>query len=394
MPHPDTISNLANKLSNRYSELEIRTLNRIGKRIKDIGEVLPSDATQLARLRDIGGDIVWFKTYIAHITGLSMQEVDALFAAAAADNMDFARGFYDEKGKTYVPYAENKPLQRTVAAQSTVTNGTLQNLSQTTVCNIGTADKQNFVPFDVAYQKIVDDAITAVQSGVRDYNSVMREILRPFAGSGLQTVEYGSGHTRRLDSAFRQNLLDGVRAVNQAVADQIGNEIGADGYEISAHMTCATDHLPVQGRRFSKAEFAKLQTGLPFSDEKGRTYRAIKRPIGKWNCRHTATPVLLGLSHSQYTDEQLKELQEANEKKIKVGGKDYTAYELSQLMRQIETEIRKAKNEVVICEAMGDTVGANAARRKVRDYTAMYENVSRASKQRKKYARTYVAGYR
>lgn len=394
MPHPDTIANLADKLAARYNNVEIKALQRVGERIKAIGEILPSDATQLARLRDIGGDIAWFKSYLAEVTGMSLQEIDALFRAAAADNMDFARSFYDDKGKTYVPYAENKPMQRTVDAQVSVTGGALQNLSQTTMCNIGTADKQNFVPFDVAYQKLVDDAITAVQSGVQDYNSVMRDLMRPFAQSGLQTVEYASGHTRRLDSAFRQNLLDGVRAVNQAVADQIGDEIGADGYELSAHMTCAKDHLPVQGHRFTKAEYDKMQNGLPFKDEKGRNFAPLKRPIGLWNCRHMATPVLLGLSHSRYTDEQLKELENANNAKINVGGKDYTAYELSQLMRQVETEIRKAKNEVVICEAAGDKVGANAARKKVRQYTDVYEELSRASRQRKKYGRTYMPGYR
>jgi hypothetical protein len=137
-----------------------------------------------------------------------------------------------------------------------------------------------------------------------------------------------------------------------------------------------------------------MQNGLPFKDEKGRNFAPLKRPIGLWNCRHTATPVLLGLSHSRYTDEQLKELENANNETINVGGKDYTAYELSQLMRQVETEIRKAKNEVVICEAAGDKVGANAARRKVRQYTDVYENLSRASRQRKKYGRTYMPGYR
>jgi hypothetical protein len=394
MPHPDTIANLADKLAARYNKVEIKTLQMVGERIRAIGELLPSDATKLARLRDIGGDVAMFKSFLAEVTGMSLQEIDSLFRAAAADNMDFARSFYDDKGKTYVPYAENKPMQRTVEAQAAVTGGALQNLSQTTMCNIGTADKQNFVPFDVAYQKLVDDAITAVQSGVQDYNSVMRDLMRPFAQSGLQTVEYASGHTRRLDSAFRQNLLDGVRAVNQAVADQIGNEIGADGYELSAHMTCAKDHLPVQGHRFTKAEFDKMQNGLPFKDEKGRNFAPLKRPIGLWNCRHTATPVLLGLSHSRYTDEQLKELENANNETINVGGKDYTAYELSQLMRQVETEIRKAKNEVVICEAAGDKVGANAARKKVRQYTDVYENLSRASRQRKKYGRTYMPGYR
>lgn len=390
----ETLDRLADRLAKRYSAVEAKALQLVAQRVKAIGRILPSDATRLARIRDIGGDMALFRAYLMEVTDLSAAEVDALFQAAADENQRFARAYYEAQGKPYVPYDDNVPLKRSVAAQEEITLGELDNISRTTVANAGYGDKEDFVPFDVAYQRIVDEAITAVQSGVEDYNSVMRDRLRALAQGGIQTVEYASGHTRRMDSAMRMNLLDGVRAINQAVADQIGAEIGADGYEISAHTTCATDHLPVQGRRFSKAEYDKLQNGLPFKDEKGRSYKAIRRPIGLWNCRHHATPVILGLSKPTYTDDQLDKLREDNEVKIEIGGKEYTAYEASQLMRGVETEIRKAKNEALIFEVSGDTVGANAARRKVRDYTSAYKSISDAANQRMKYARISVPGYR
>lgn len=394
MPSQETLDRLADRIAKRYSAVEARALQLVAERVKAIGRILPSDATRLARLRDIGGDVALFRSYLMEVTNLSAAEVDALFRAAAEENQRFARSYYEAKGKQYIPYDDNKPLQRAVAAQEQVTLGELDNISRTTVANAGHGDKEEFVPFDTAYQRIVDEAITAVQSGVMDYNNVMRDRLRALAQGGIQTVEYASGHTRRMDSAMRMNLLDGVRAVNQAVADQIGAEVGTDGYEISAHATCAKDHLPVQGRRFSKAEYEKLQSGQPFEDEKGRRYKPIRRPIGMWNCRHHATPVILGLSKSVYTDEQLDKIREDNEEKIEINGKEYTAYEASQLMRQIETEIRKAKNEALVFEASGDTVGANAARRKVRSYTSAYKDIADAANMRMKYARISVPGYR
>lgn len=394
MPSQETLDRLADRIAKRYSAVEAKALRMIAERVKAIGRLLPSDTTRLARLRDIGGDIALFRSYLMEVTNLSAAEVDALFKAAATENQAFARRYYEAQNKPYVPYDKNTSLKRTVAAQEQVTLGELDNISRTTVANAGHGDKEEFVPFDTAYQRIVDEAITAVQSGVMDYNSVMRDRLRTLAQGGIQTVEYASGHTRRMDSAMRMNLLDGVRAVNQAVADQIGAEVGADGYEISAHATCAKDHLPVQGRRFTKAEYANLQSGLPFRDEKGRSYKPIRRAIGMWNCRHHATPVILGLSNPTYTDEQLNQLKDDNEAKIEINGKEYTAYEASQLMRQVETEIRKAKNEALVFEASGDTVGANAARRKVRDYTAAYKGIADAANQRMKYARISVPGYR
>ena len=42
----------------------------------------------------------------------------------------------------------------------------------------------------------------------------------------------------------------------------IGEEIGADGYEISVHSNPAPDHELVQGRQFSLEEYEKLRQEL------------------------------------------------------------------------------------------------------------------------------------
>ena len=72
-------------------------------------------------------------------------------------------------------------------------------------------------------------------------------------------VRYASGLTRRLDTAARQNVLDGFRALMQRTRDETGKAFGADGVEISAHMLCAEDHLPYQGRQFSLEDVYKRQ---------------------------------------------------------------------------------------------------------------------------------------
>lgn len=87
-----------------------------------------------------------------------------------------------------------------------------------------------------------------------------------FSAEGLR-VQYPSGLTRRLDSAIRMNVLDGIRAVSQDIMRQVGKEFRADGIEISAHALCAEDHLPYQGTQMSEKEFERLQNRLdrPFS---------------------------------------------------------------------------------------------------------------------------------
>ena len=69
--------------------------------------------------------------------------------------------------------------------------------------------------------------------------------------TGTRAVQYESGHTRRVDTAVRMNVLDAMRRMNQRAMEEVGREFGADGVEIDAHMLCAEDHLPYQGQQFS-----------------------------------------------------------------------------------------------------------------------------------------------
>lgn len=388
----DTLGHVADKIAKRFSGVETLVLTTVAKRIREIGEVLPSDATALARLTDIGADISTITLYFKQQTGLAANEIQQIYQAAAIANMEFARKFYAAQGRQYIPYANNAPLQRIVEAQTQLTANTMENLSNTTVMNGGQG--KNYMPIDRAYRRMVDLAVSAVQAGVGDYNSAVHDSVARMARAGVKTVEYASGVHRRLDSAVRMNIIDGVRAVNQDVARQIGVEFGADGVELSAHMTCAPDHLPMQGRQFAQVEFDALQTQRPSRDYQGHSYDAIRRPIGMWNCRHFAYPIVLGVSEPIHTDGELERIREDNEKTIDIAGKPMTAYEASQLMRKIETQIRKAKNEAVTFGASGDKFSEATARDRVRVLTAKYQAVAKAANQRMKYARIRVPGYK
>nr|DAU25983.1 MAG TPA: minor capsid protein [Caudoviricetes sp.] len=388
----DTLGHVADKIAKRFSGVETLVLTTVAKRIREIGEVLPSDATALARLTNIGSDISTITLYFQQQTGLAANEIQQIYQATAIANLEFARKFYAAQGRRYIPYANNAPLQRIVEAQTQLTANALENLSNTTVMNGGQG--KNYMPIDRAYRRMVDLAVSAVQAGVGDYNAAVHDSIARMARAGVKTVEYASGVHRRLDSAARMNIIDGVRAVNQDVARQIGAEFGADGVELSAHMTCAPDHLPMQGRQFAQEEFNALQTQQSSRDYQGHRYDAIRRPIGMWNCRHFAYPIVLGVSEPIHTDGELERIREDNEKTINIAGKQMTAYEASQLMRKIETQIRKAKNEAVTFGASGDAFSESMARDRVRVLTAKYQAVAQAANQRMKYARIRVPGYK
>ena len=66
--------------------------------------------------------------------------------------------------------------------------------------------------------------------------------------------------------------------------------------------------------------------------------------FGGWNCRHDWYPFFEGISVRNYTEERLREM---NAKNIEYNSKRYTEYEISQMQRKFERDIRSLKREAI-----------------------------------------------
>lgn len=329
----------------------------IAKHVKEIGQMLPSDVDRINQMQAYGADRNDIKRKLDTALAETAGDIRELMTEAA--NLEY-------ESKRYLGATRPTPqLQRYINSLYQQTAGRFLNYSQTT--NI-----------DTAYQEIISDAIDAVSRGVTDYNSAIRSSMRELGGDGL-VVQYASGTRRRMDTAIRQNILDGVRQVSALAAKQIGEEIGADGVELSAHPNSAPDHEPVQGRMFTKAEFEKMQSGFPFVDVDGNEYMGFKRPITQWNCRHFPSYVVLGVSKRRYTDQQLREWAATNAKGVEIDGEPYTMYGVTQLMRGIETEIRRNKDIYTVAKTCGDDVLRREAQANITRLRAEYQRVSKIS---------------
>ena len=194
-------------------------------------------------------------------------------------------------------------------------------------------------------------------------------------------MQYPSGLTRRLDTAVRQNILDGVRSLNRAYLDEIGREVGADGVEISAHALCAEDHLPYQGGQYSSEQFARIQ-------------QSLRRPFGRWNCKHTIYPIILGVSQPAYSAAQLEQYRRSSLEEIEIGGKTRTRYQWTQVQRRIETEVRKHKDIAIVAKAAGDDWLRREVQRMINAYQLQYDKISRAAGLEAQKNRMRVAGFR
>ena len=358
------IEQIADKFGKRMEKIAQQYLAAMGEHIRDIGRLLPSDAQKLVEMKHMGVNVDAIRREIAAALEAAERDVERVFRETAETDYRAERALYEEARD--VPLAKNAALMRTLKAYTRQTAEALANLSNTTVVSS-------------AYREAVDRAVQAAQSGVTDYASAVRQALREAAACGLR-VQYASGATRRLDSAVRMNVLDGVRQLNQDIAMQTGKEYGADGVELSAHALCAEDHLPYQGEQFSFKEFERLQAQL-------------ERPIGMWNCRHFAFPIILGVSEPANSKELLENYRRTSREKITIDGVTKTRYEWTQQQRKLETAVRRQKDIANTAKAAGDDVLRREAQYNIERYQAAYDRITDKAMLMPDKSRMQVSGF-
>lgn len=371
----EQIAEALSLIDGRYQTVIEKYLQKVGQTINKIGHLNQSSINLLIQLRRMGVDVQTIERELQKVTRLTKKDIRTLYEMAAEEANTDARFEYVTKGiepdaKRWAALVEDMWQQ---------TAGIMDNLSGTTV-------------MAQSYSSIVDEAVQAVTMGVTDYNSAIRDAVKRTGRAGLQ-VQYASGVKRRLDSAIRQNVLDGVRQVQQKAQELIGEEIGADGVDITAHPNSAPDHEPVQGRRFDLENFRKMQGGFDFEDVDGKRYEGFKRPITQWRCRHLVYYILIGVSRRMYTDDQLKKWEDENHKGVTIGGRKYTNYEATQLMRRLELEIRRQKDTAILAKASGDDVLRRECQDNINNLTKEYKAVAEAAKLKTRFEKTRVEGF-
>lgn len=397
----DTLQKLLQPIIDRQEKINIWTVEQIAKKIKEIGEISPSDVQKLISMRNAGADAKKILAEIQRLTGLQVKDIQKLVYEVAKDAYTDARPFYEQSNESFIPWEENEQMQRFVDAMAARTSNSYENLSRAQAFMI--RDPKNpsrLIPTSIAktYQTVVDEAVQAASGGVVDYSTSMRKTLNQLIQSGIRRVEYnpesGKTFTQRLDTAVRRNLLDGMRAVNQEVQNKVGEEFGADGVEISVHSNPAPDHAAMQGHQFTNKEFDKMQHGENFKDVQGREYEGFERAVGTLNCRHFAYSILIGAQKQNYSDEQLQEILDKNEKGYTLpNGKHLTMYECTQYQRQLETKVRYAKEGYLAAEEAGDEVLKEKYKSKISNLTSQYREFSKACGLREKTSKMAVPGY-
>lgn len=398
MINEKTTDLLVERLIRRMEKANTYFLTKIGSSIKQIRDLSPSQAQQLAQILKYGGNYEKIIKEMSKYTEMNVEDIEDIFSNYAKKDQNFYKQFYQYKDIPYTPFDENLALKTQTMALSNIAKNEMYNFSRTNV--LGYTINDEFYGLRETYNKLLDTAMLNIGQGKETFDMAMKRIMEDIGGSGIKTLNYESGRNVRLDSAIRMHLKSRLRELHNENQLLIGDEIEADGVEVSVHANPADDHAEIQGRQFSLEEWEKLQAGEVAQDYNGKEVQ-IKhskhggyRPISEMNCYHYIFSIVLGASEPEYTEEQLEEIQQENETGFDFDEKHYTNYEGTQLQRALERKVREQKDIQILAKASGNEQLISQAQKKITQLTQKYRELVQKSGLSTRMDRMRVTGYR
>lgn len=362
----------AERLTDPINDYLIRD---IAERIAKAGQFTATAQYQIWAAQQMGLSQAEIKKRLKKLLGVSNDEIKKLLTQSAEVGYRF-----DLKAlptADAIPFAENHVLQEIVSAAVKLAQDDFTNITQT----IGMVDPYGrALPLQQAYRNSMDFAFSQVATGAADYNTAVRLAVKNLAEKGIQTIDYQSGIHTSLEAAVRRSVMGGLGLMQEQISKQTHDDLGANGWEISAHAASAPDHEPIQGKQYSDEEYETLNNSLV-------------RRIGTLNCGHSAFPIILGVTPPQYTKEELEKYRLDNERGIDYAGKHYTMYEATQRQRRLEASMRRQKRRILADEATGDQEKKQQDQIKLQVTSQEYRRFSKAAGLRTQDARAEVLGF-
>lgn len=371
---PELLDALPEDLAELFRALELVLLDEICSRLKTADELNEVTVQDIRALRSHGIDLKEIKKAIRETSSISKTKLDKLLGDVAARNQQYYTDMIDlahiTQPETLVDAAE-------VAAIRAQTLDTFRNLTASMGFLVDAG--RTMLPPAKAYQWALDSAALQVQSGAINYNQAIKTAVKELADSGLKVVNYESGHRDHVDVAVRRAVMTGVSQICAKYTEQSAEYLDTPYFEVSAHVGARDKPGP------SPWSSHKDWQGRVYSVRAGDIYPSIYDVCGLGavdglegaNCRHRRFPWVEGVSDRTYTDEQLEHIDDGHG--CTFDGKDYTAYEATQMQRSIERTVRKLKREKAAYKAAGLREEEQTVNIKLRRLNAKYKAFSAAS---------------
>lgn len=319
-------------------QVEDEILQDVARRIAKMDGITSTANWQLWRYQQteaVREDVV---KLLAKYSGKSEATIRRLLKEAATEAMEREDVIYYHYGLDPTPFEESAALNNLLTAGARQTCGTWQNLTATTANTV-----------TGAFERTLDVAWGKVATGAFDYKTAIKQAVDSLADD-LPAVTYPSGHTDSLEVAARRAVLTGVNQTAGKLQEARMDEMGAEFVETSAHGGARPSHAEWQGKQFHRGG-AVDYLGKHYPDfEKSTGYGTIGGLCGV-NCRHSFFSIFPELGDPPtWTQEELEAL---NARNIEYNGKMYTQYEINQMQRARERNVRKWKKRYLSESAAG-----------------------------------------
>ena len=350
MLSPEYLEHLPEPLINLWQQVEDDILRDIGRRIRKMGTLTDTAAYQAFRIEQtklLQTDIV---KLISKYSGKSETAIRKMLQDAAVETLRSEDAIHAAAGVVLPPINESKNLLNLLNAGYRQTIGTWKNLTVTTA---NTVTRQ--------FEDALDRAWLQISSGAFDYQTAIRNAVDDLA-QHMDGVTYPSGHHDTLEVAVRRAALTGVNQTCGKLQWERMEQAGCEFVEVSAHSGAREfagggpkDHAGWQGKVYHIGG-AIWYEGVYYEDFVAATGYGTGDGLCGWNCRHNFCSFWPGISTRVYTDEQLANLSAKN---IEYNGKMYSKYEISQMQREKERNVRKWKKTWISEKEAGlDTTGS------------------------------------
>lgn len=335
---PSYLDRMPDAFVQLWQQVEEQILQDVARRIGKMDKVTPTANWKLWRYQQteaVRNDVV---KLLAKYTGKSETAIRKLLLQAATEAMEREDAIYYHYDMEPTPFEESAALNNLLDAGARQTCGTWQNLTATTANTV-----------TGAFERTLDAAWLKVSTGAFDYKTAVKQAVDSLADE-MPMVTYPSGHKDSIEVAARRAVLTGVNQTTGKLQVARMDEMGCEFVETTAHGGARPSHAEWQGRRFHRGGAVDYK-GRHYPDFEAATGYGTGAGLCGWNCRHTFFAVFPELGDPpQWTQEQLREL---NARDIEWNGKKYTAYEISQMQRARERNVRRWKKRYLAEDAAG-----------------------------------------
>ena len=319
-------------------QVEDEILQDVARRIGKMGTLTETADWQLWRYQQTEAVRENVVKLLAKYSGKSEATIRRLLKEAATEAMEREDAIYYHYGMEPTPFEESAALNNLLDAGARQTAGTWKNLTATTA---NTVTGQ--------FERTLDAAWAKVSTGAFDYKTAVKQAVGGLA-DGMKFVTYPTGHQDSIEVAARRAILTGVNQTAGKLQVARADEMGVEFFETTAHGGARPSHAEWQGRQFHRGGAVDYK-GKHYPDFEAATGYGTGAGLCGWNCRHTFFSIFPELGPAPaWTQADLEAL---NARNIEYNGKKYTRYEINQMQRARERNVRRWKKRYLAETAAG-----------------------------------------